>query len=397
VWGTNYAGHFLLEAEARGYPVPPDLKERWVRFQFSRSLTTEDALMTRVYRVFLLALAGRPSYGAMNLIKEGSLNELSDVELWILAAAYELAGMEQTADQLLLRAGTRVQSYAEFGGTYGSGLRDLAMILDSGTTLRRWEVADGLHREIAQALSEEDWYSTQTTGYCLLALGRYIEAQTGDESAVAGTVVLPDGRSERFLLEQEPVVLEVTEGFGREFTVAVDQESRVARVFVGMEWEGVPLRAVAQPEASGLSLDVRWLDGAGRALDPAELNQGQEFWGHLKLTRTTGFRSSLEEIAVTQILPSGWEIDNIRISGEPYPPWSSGMTLGQEEYLDIRDDRISWFLDLPRRQRSVDFLFKARAVTAGRFFLPPTLAEAMYRRDTRALVPGDYVRVRRSR
>ena len=78
---------------------------------------------------------------------------MSDVEKWILASAYELAGMERTADQLLLRATTRVESYAEFGGTYGSGLRDLAMILDSATTLRRWEVGDGLYEEIA---SESD-------------------------------------------------------------------------------------------------------------------------------------------------------------------------------------------------------------------------------------------------
>ena len=48
-------------------------------------------------------------------------------------------------------------------------------------------------------------------------------------------------------------------------------------------------------------------------------------------------------------------------------------------------------------QGSADFLFKVRAVTSGRFFRPPTLAEAMYRRDVRALVPGGFVRIRSSR
>ena len=34
-WGTNYAGHFLLEARALGYAVPQDLLDKWVRFQQS--------------------------------------------------------------------------------------------------------------------------------------------------------------------------------------------------------------------------------------------------------------------------------------------------------------------------------------------------------------------------
>ncbi len=32
-WGTNYAGHFLLESEKQGYSVPTSLKERWVKYQ----------------------------------------------------------------------------------------------------------------------------------------------------------------------------------------------------------------------------------------------------------------------------------------------------------------------------------------------------------------------------
>src|SRR5690606_35139424 len=32
-WGTNYAGHFLLEAKAKGYTLPAGFLEAWLRYQ----------------------------------------------------------------------------------------------------------------------------------------------------------------------------------------------------------------------------------------------------------------------------------------------------------------------------------------------------------------------------
>ena len=78
VWGTNYAGHFLIEARRRGYYVPPELLAGWIRFQSARALSTGDPLVTRVYRVYLLSLAGEFPSAGMNLLKESSLGEMND-------------------------------------------------------------------------------------------------------------------------------------------------------------------------------------------------------------------------------------------------------------------------------------------------------------------------------
>ena len=32
-WGTNYAGHFILLAENKGYSLPFGLKENWLKYQ----------------------------------------------------------------------------------------------------------------------------------------------------------------------------------------------------------------------------------------------------------------------------------------------------------------------------------------------------------------------------
>ena len=37
-WATNYAGHFMIEAEAKGYKLPNGLKENWLKYQKTQEL-----------------------------------------------------------------------------------------------------------------------------------------------------------------------------------------------------------------------------------------------------------------------------------------------------------------------------------------------------------------------
>ena len=65
-----------------------------------------------------------------------------DVERWLLGAAYSLAGVETTANAVLGVAGTKVEEYAEFGGSYGLTVRDYAMILDAAVVTGNDSIPD---------------------------------------------------------------------------------------------------------------------------------------------------------------------------------------------------------------------------------------------------------------
>src|SRR6202008_2470425 len=69
-WGTNYAGHFLLEASARGYNVPSSILQQWRAYQRKKALewnvTTAPGYgvdLTQAYRLYLLALNKSPELG----------------------------------------------------------------------------------------------------------------------------------------------------------------------------------------------------------------------------------------------------------------------------------------------------------------------------------------------
>jgi uncharacterized protein YfaS (alpha-2-macroglobulin family) len=398
-WGTNYAGHFLLEAQNQGYSIPPDMLQGWLRHQKSEALKSGGDLMDRVYRVYLLALAGEPQIGAMNLLKENELEQMNDCQKWILSAAYQLAGSGRIAQTITLRLGNNVGKYNEQGGTYGSGERDLAIILESMVLLKKWAKADEIYELLSQYLASEVWYSTQSSGYMLMALGKYLIA-TGSsfreqKPIMVGTIVLPDGKRFPFKTENLRVVQPISQGFGKEVVVEIDSSTTIKRgIDVVLNWNGVPLNLWGKAESSNLTVKVDWLDEDGMVMDPTQMPQGKSFWAHLRVGKTAGSSyQSLQELALVQLIPSGWEIENLRVTGENAPGWMKKWVLHKEEYLDIRDDRIMWFFDLPYGAVQYDFVVKLHTVTVGEFVLPMTVFEAMYDNLFRAVIPGKKVTV----
>ncbi len=394
-WGSLYTGHFLIEAGKLGYHVPQDLMANWLRYEKSRALTAKDDLMERVYRVYLLALAGEYRIGPMNLLKETGIKDMNDTQKWMLAAAYHLAGVERTAAQILIPAGKRVEDYRESGGTYGSSLRDMAIILNTLVMFERWSEADEIANQLGKALASQEWYNTQTTGFMLLAMGKYLRSLSGEDDrppVLAGTLYLADGKEVPFETDRSVYQLEIEDGFGREIEVFLDSTSTVNRAFATLDWDGVPLTDDLGDTSSKLSLEVAWLNEAGLPVEPAERSQGENFWGHFRVRNLSAVRK-IEEVALVQVLPAGWEIDNPRLSARTAPGWTTRLDLNLEEYLDVRDDRVMWFFDIGRRTK-LDFVVRLNAVTVGSFRLPATVAEAMYDRTYRATAAGRPVEVR---
>ncbi|KAA3615061.1 MAG: alpha-2-macroglobulin family protein [Calditrichaeota bacterium] len=391
MWGTNYAGHFMIEAKRKGYHVPDDLMNDWIKFQKSQALLTSGNIKTRIYRLYLLALAGEPIIGPMNLIRESSLSALKDVERWMLASAYKLAGVESEANTILKSTGFFVKLYREFSGTYGSSDRDKAMILDQVVQFQQYERANKLVDELATLLRSKSWLSTQESAFILLAMGKYLNAtSTDDQKPISGKVTLPTGEKVAFNFEGATFDLPVEEGFGDNLSIELDNSTKAKRVFAILNWSGQPLKSTQKDESKNLELDIQWLDESGRVINPANVKQGTTFWGRYSV-KVQNSRLTVEELALTQILPAGWEIENLRLNQSDLPSWTRNYKLKKAEYEDIRDDRISWFFDQRGYEKQKDFLVKINAVTVGEFFLPGATFNAMYDNEYRATKSGKTV------
>lgn len=396
-WGNNYTGHFLLEAKAKGFHVPDSLLDPWLRYQSSRSRYTDDDLMSRVYRVYLLAMANHANYSAMNMLKQNSLKQMNNVQKWLLAGAYQLAGSEDVARSIAGSLSTEVDDYKETGGSYGSQMRDRAIIMTVLILFDRQNEAAQIFKELARNLSTKNWYSTQTTAYALLAMGKYMNTYIftdGKKSiTMKGNVKFSNGSIKAFNTSKMQLTIPLADNFSKSVILSVDSDAALTTLFAVLEHDSIPLTGNVSAQSKNLSVSLFWLDDNGNEIDPAAVYQGFSFYGKLTVKKTSSV-TSIEEIALCQLIPAGWEIENMRLLGDELPHSLTSSHTGNEEYMDIRDDRIHWFFDITSSS-PYEFIFKVIAVTAGEFMLPPTQVEAMYDHDFLATLPGYRVKVNR--
>ena len=91
-WGTNYAIHFITLAKQKGYYVQESFYNDAIRYMQREarnfSASKKYKRMEQAYRLYVLALAGKADFSAMNRL--ASLEGLSSQVRFRLAAAYAL-------------------------------------------------------------------------------------------------------------------------------------------------------------------------------------------------------------------------------------------------------------------------------------------------------------------
>jgi uncharacterized protein YfaS (alpha-2-macroglobulin family) len=98
--------------------------------------------------------------------------------------------------------------------------------------------------------------------------------------------------------------------------------------------------------------------------------------------------ASIQNIALVDRLPAGFEIENPRLGRSVKLDWVEADDVWQVDFQNMRDDRIEAFGTLgPNTSKKV--VYTVRAVTTGKFTIPPVEAEAMYDPTLWAREAGD--------
>lgn len=385
-WITSYTGMFLTLAQEKGYAVHPNVLNKWKRFQRAAAQNWRmpqeasnwqiwQSELQQAFRLYTLALAGAPEYGAMNRMKEQP--GLSIQAKWRLAAAYALTGKMKPAGELVYNAETTVIPYSSMNLIYGSSDRDEAMILETLILMKRDRDALQQAKKVSQNLTQENWFSTQSTAFALMAMGRLAEQLSGtlDFTWNWNGKQQPAVKSAKAVFEKE-IATSPKSG-----TVSVKNQGKGA-LSVDLITRTQLLNDTLPAIADNIRLDVKYTDMAGSPISVEDIRQGTDFMSAVTLSNISG-TSDYSNLALTHIIPSGWEIYNERMivpeasssnSNEANTPESSA---DKYTYKDIRDDRVLTYFDL-RRGESKTFTVRLQATYAGNFILPAIQCEAMY-------------------
>lgn len=388
-WASTYAGHFLLEAGKRGYLVPGDMMRSWKRYERTRAQRWrksndegQSSELIQAYRLYALALADESELGAMNRLRENA-ESMPLASRWMLAAAYAKAGQPESARKLIENAGTTIKPYQEMAYSFGSDLRDKAIILE--TLLLLNERSKGLQamKEISEALSNPNqWMSTQTVAWCLKSAAAFAVAE---KKGALSFEYQYNGKTAQAQTElpMAQVSLPVDGVKARQLSL---RSKTTGTLFVNVVTQGIPARGTEEEAEHDLHLTVSYTDGDGRPIDPSHLQQGQEFVATMSVLNP-GQRGSYKNLALTAIFPSGWEIGNLRLDDV-----SDNASGDRPDYQDIRDDRVYTFFDLSAGQRKT-FKMHLTAAYAGSYYLPAISCDAMYDRGVFARKKGFVVEV----
>ncbi len=381
-WGTSYAGHFMLEAKQKGYQLPLTFLSNWLRYQkqsarqWSNQQTSYNDDMAQAYRLYTLALAQQPELAAMNRLRE--TKNLSNEAKWRLAAAYALIGKKDVAKNLSQTANINFVPNSYNYRTYGSVFRNRAMALETMVIL-----GDGKQRELAVSLaknlSSQSWYSTQETAYALLAMAKMVKENGGKGINLSymhnGKQV--EVKTDRVMAQRSLTIasdnseIQINNNQGNTLYVTLSQSGKLP---VGQELA----------EQKNLRLSVAYLDAIGNTIDVSQLRQGTEL--EAKITVFNSSNDFIDNVALTQIVPSGWEIVDTSYAG------TSNANTDLADYIDVRDDRSHFYFDLAAK-KSKTFTVKLNASFLGDYYLPGTQVEAMYDNSFYARNKGKWISV----
>ena len=378
-WSTVYATHFLLEAKKAGYAVQENVITTalnavtsvarsktvvdYYYFSANRTQVKRIADKSVIYALYVLALGGKPETSLMNFYRRETRLLTGDTN-YLLAGAFALAGDRKTFLELLPPEFVTEEAQRTSGASFDSPIRSNALILNIllETDPRNPGIARYMDY-LSNRYKNTYWHSTQDNAFTLLAFGK--AARTASAAKVEGVVKVGGkelaykGGNQKFDIVP----------FGETVSLTMRGEGVV---FYSIVTEGIRKDGRVKIEDRNLQLRREFFDRSGVGVNPASVKQNDLIIVRLTLKSNV---DRLENVAISDLLPAGFEIENPRITETSDYNFIKNPT--HPQYMDIRDDRINFYTSIYSTRPQI-FYYMVRAVTAGEFQYAPVVAEAMY-------------------
>ncbi len=395
-WLTAYVADFLVNARDMGLTIPKQL--------FTRTLTRLQQYLARnshfydeprsdnaqhyyfayqAYAAYVLAKVNQvPLSTLRNLANHHSQHAETGLSQLHLAIALDKMGDHKYSQILLKQALNNLpRQDRPYLADYGSQIRDLAMMIQLMLSHQfASDEAIKLSFTLATQLKNKSYLSTQERNAVFLAgrllISRPQTAWTAQLTLNQHTEIL--NHSGRF---SYPLSLEqLSQGLKI-------QSQHATPLFSQYHINGYS-KTPPKPSSSGLTIQKTWLNLAGQQQNLASISQGELLIVQLQINA----EQLTPDTLVVDLLPAGFELENqnlthsikladIIIAGKSIKDWQQQSHIQHQEF---RADRYLAAIKVDQHQTQQLF-YLVRAVTPGKYQVPPALAEDMYRPEIRAV------------
>ncbi len=382
-WCSVYGLHFLIEAKKSGYEVDNAVVnslQTYIKSQLNEhALQTytywdeHDVLRTKTvapeetfYSLYVLALAGNADVSVMNYFK-GNPDLLTLDSKYMLAASYALTGDKNGFSSLLPAGFSGERATRTLDGNFGSYIRDESISL---TALLQAQPDNPqipiLAKHISEQLKKERWLSTQEEAFALIALGKL--SQNALKSTATASLWINGVKAGE--LGANDVSFTVKQDISNK-KVEV-RSSGSGYVYYYYETQGIPAGNKFKEEDSYMKVRKAFYSSDGREISDLHFKQNQLIV--VKVSVESLDNNSISNVAITDVIPACFEIENPRLNPEREFSWIKDKA--EADYMDIRDDRVTYFTNVSAKKQ--DYYYLVRVVAKGKYVMGPVAADAMY-------------------
>ena len=373
LWLHAYVSDFLTRARENGFTVPQKSFDQALDHLRNAVVNANDVEAGKgeaiAYGIYVLARNGRPVMGDLRYLADTKLASFeSPLARAQLAAALAMLGDRGRAQTVFAAAQDKLASMPRprfARADYGSRLRDSAglLALAAEAKLGRPElVKASLVLEDERAATS--YSSTQENGWMVLAA----QALSADAQNLALSID-GDRHQGAYYRTWRGLALE-----GKSTVIGNDGRTDAQLVITTSGNPVAPEPAAEQ----GYRIERSYYKLDGKPVDPATIRQNDRFVVVLKVTE---LEAAYARLMLVDPLPAGLEIDN--------PDLFDGGSVDDLAFLkrdvepthtEYRDDRFVAAFDREGKDKATFTLaYMVRAVTPGRYVLPPATIEDMYR------------------
>jgi len=301
-------------------------------------------------------------------------------DLYMLKAALYLAGDRRFTDDLKAVDTSPVSPDRINSWSFYSDMRRRGLMLSTFFDLFGHDAAgEPLAARVAEILAAQKYsyyYNTQELVWTITGLGKWVGASTTkgstDATLVADGVTI-EPRKTKTKTGRTWALMRASEYK----SLSLDVPQQTAGMWLVIASEGV--RPNSDYKVGGSSLAVsrtyRSADGAALDLAAGKLHLGDVVFVELELANTSAL--PIQNIALVDRLPAGFEVENPRLGRSFKADWIDEKQQWAIDFLNMRDDHLEAFGRLEAGEKK-KIVYTVRAVTAGKYTIPPVEAEAMY-------------------
>ncbi len=396
-WASAFATHYLVEAQKKGLNVNQQVLEKaldylvrraanretytYYTYEDGRRISKNIANKSAVYSLYVLALAGRPEISFMNYYRARPQLLTGDTR-YLLAGAYAHAKDWAAFNDLVPSSYATERTDRLTGGSFDSEIRANAIMLNVLLDVNPDHPQVPLIISYLSKNMDNIW-STQDRVWTFLGMGK--AAKRAAESNVT-IEMLADGKVVN-TFKPGTSSFSATALAGKKISLRAAGQGNT---YYSWDTEGVQVNGKVTEEDKDLKVRRTYYDRFGTVITDMNFSQGDLIVCRLALT---GGPRSVDNIAISDLIPAGFEIENPRLRTSADLAWvdKQGNRMNPQ-YVDIRDDRLLVFTSASANN-TYYYYYMMRVVNTGNYRLAPVGAEAMYDPNYRSYHGAGLVKV----